>query len=132
VVRWKEGFLFGGRERQADAGGGRGGASDGKEEERAAGKHRGGEGKWFGASIGWARGGQGGGHERMRGLSGTTHFGPKSETGMGAHGRLRITLSIWVALLDRVFCPRGRVRTQGGHLRRPARDALTARKVVKL
>jgi hypothetical protein len=34
-VRWKKGLLFGGRGRQADAGGGRGGAGDGKEEERA-------------------------------------------------------------------------------------------------
>jgi hypothetical protein len=33
-MRWKEGLLFGGRGRQADAGDGHGGAGDGKEEER--------------------------------------------------------------------------------------------------
>jgi hypothetical protein len=105
-------------------------AASAMERRRSAQQGNIGEGKWFGASVGWARGGQGGGRERTRGLSGPTHFGPKSETGMGAHGRLRTTLSIWVAPLGRVFCPRGRVRTQGGRLRRPAGDALTARKVV--
>jgi hypothetical protein len=50
-------------------------------------KTQGKRGKWLGASVGWARGGQGGGRERTRALSGPTHFGPKSETGMDACGR---------------------------------------------
>jgi hypothetical protein len=32
--------------------------------------------------------------------------------------------SVWVIPLGRVFCSRGRVRTRGGRLRRPAGDAL--------
>jgi hypothetical protein len=59
-VRWKEGLLFGGRGqlfggrgRQADVGGGRGGAGDGKEEERAQeGNTVEERGKWLGASVG--------------------------------------------------------------------------------
>jgi hypothetical protein len=38
-------------------------------------------GKWLGASVGWARGRQGGARESTRGLSVPMHFGPKSETG---------------------------------------------------
>jgi hypothetical protein len=41
--------------------------------------------------------------------------------------RLRTTLSIWVAPLGHVFCPRGRVRKRGGHLCRPTGDALRPR-----
>jgi hypothetical protein len=81
-------------------------------------------GKWLGASVGWARGGPGGGGERTRMLSGPTRFGPKSETEMGARGRLRTSLSVWVAPLGCVFCPRGHIRTQGGRLCRPDGDAL--------
>jgi hypothetical protein len=126
VVRWKEGLLFGGRGRRADADGGRGG--DGKEEARTQQKNTGEErGKWLGAPVGWARGGQRRGRERMRGLSGPTHFGPKFETGMSARGRLWIALSVWVAPLGRVFCPRGRVRTRGDHLSWPAGYALTGK-----
>jgi hypothetical protein len=95
---------------------------------RAAGKHKGGGGKWLGASVGWALGGQGR-RERTRGLSGPMHFGPKSETGMGARGRLRTTLSVWVASLGRVFCPHERVRTRSGRLRRPGGDALRHRAI---
>jgi hypothetical protein len=52
-VQWKEGLLFGGRGRQADASGGRGGAGDGKEEERAQQGNTGEEReKWLGASVG--------------------------------------------------------------------------------
>jgi hypothetical protein len=91
---------------------------------------RGGEMVWSLCRLGPGRTRRG--RERTRGLSGPTHFEPKSETGMGAHGRLQTTLSVWVTPLDRVFCPRRRVRTQGGHLRRPTGDALAARKVVKL
>jgi hypothetical protein len=109
-VRWKEGLLFGGRGRQADAGDGRGGAGDGKEGERA--------------QHGNTEEEEGNGFERTRGLSGLTHFGPKSETGTGARGRVRTALSIWVAPLGRVFCPRGRVRTRDGRLRRSNEDAL--------
>jgi hypothetical protein len=65
------------------------------------------------------------GRERTRGLFGPMHFGPKSETGMGARGRLRTALSIWVASLGRVFCPHGHIWTRVGRSRRPARDALT-------
>jgi hypothetical protein len=61
-VRWKERLLFGGRGRQADADGGCGGIGDGKEEERAQQENTGGKReKWLGASVDWARGGQGGG-----------------------------------------------------------------------
>jgi hypothetical protein len=93
--------------------------------EHAAGKHRGGWGKWLGASVGWAQGGQGG-RERTCGLFGPTHFGPKSEIGMDARERLRTTLSVWVTPLGRVFCLRGRVRMRSGRLRRPGGDALRA------
>jgi hypothetical protein len=51
-------------------------------------------------------------------------FGPKSENGMGARGRLRTTLSIWVTPLGRVFCPSGRVWTRDDRLRWPAGRAL--------
>jgi hypothetical protein len=85
---------------------------------------QGGEGKMAWTSVGWARGGQGGARGRTRGLSRPTHFGPKSETRMGARGRLWIALSVWVAPLDRVLCPRERIRTRGGRMGRPAGDAL--------
>jgi hypothetical protein len=49
---------------------------------------------------------------------------------MGARGHLRTALSVWVAPLDRVFCPRGRVRMQGGHLRQPDGDALKCRWMI--
>jgi hypothetical protein len=93
---------------------------------RAAVKHRGGGRKWLGASVGWARGGQGGRRERTHGLSWPTHFEPKSETGMGACEHVWTALSVWVIPLSRVFYPRGRVRTRGGRLRRPGEDAQRA------
>jgi hypothetical protein len=43
---------------------------------------------------------------------------------MGARERLQTALSVWVAPLSRAFCPRGRVQTRGGRLRRPAGDAV--------
>jgi hypothetical protein len=46
---------------------------------------------------------------RTHGLSRPTHFGPKSETGMSARGRVRTVLSVWVAPLDRMLCPCGHV-----------------------
>jgi hypothetical protein len=51
------------------------------------------------ASAGWARGGQEGRGGRTRALSGLTHFGPKSEAEMGAHGQARTVLSVWVGPL---------------------------------
>jgi hypothetical protein len=51
------------------------------------------------ASVGWARGGQEGRGGRTRALSGPTHFGPKSEAEMGAHGHDRTALSVWVGPL---------------------------------
>jgi hypothetical protein len=91
---------------------------------RAAGQHMGGVGEmaWSLCRLGPGR--TRGAHERTRGLSGPTHFGPKSEIGMGPRGRLRTALSVWVIPLGRVFCPRERVRTRGGRLRRPTGDAL--------
>jgi hypothetical protein len=44
---------------------------------------------------------------------------------MGAHGRIRTALSVWVAPLGRVFCPRGHIQTVGDCLGRPAEDTLT-------
>jgi hypothetical protein len=41
------------------------------------------------ASVGWARGGQEGRGGRTHVLSGSTHFGPKSEAKMDAHGQAR-------------------------------------------
>jgi hypothetical protein len=127
---WRRGAVEGGASfwrsgQQADTSDGRGGADNGKEEERAQGNTGEGRGKQLGASVGWAQGGQGGVRERTRGLSGSMHFGPKSETRVGARGCLRKTLSVWVALLGRVFCLRGRVRMRGGRLSRPAGDALS-------
>jgi hypothetical protein len=67
-VRWKEGLLFCGRGRQADTGGGRAGAGDRKEEERAQQGNTGeGRWKWLGASVGWARADKEG---RVRGRAG--------------------------------------------------------------
>jgi hypothetical protein len=120
-VRRKKGLHFGGRGRQADAGAGRGGAGDGKEEERA---QQGTTGEDGGNGLESMSAGPGA-DKRTRGLSGPMHFGPKSETGMGAHGRLRTTLSVWVAPVGHVFYPRGLVRTQGGCLHRPTGDALS-------
>jgi hypothetical protein len=48
------------------------------------------------ASVGWAWGGQEGRGGRTRALSGPTHFGPKSEAKMGAHGQARTVLFVWV------------------------------------
>jgi hypothetical protein len=64
---------------------------------------------------------------RTRGLSGSKHFGPKSETEMGACGCVRTALSVWIAPLGRVLCPCGYVRTAGGRLGRPAGDVLSTR-----
>jgi hypothetical protein len=51
------------------------------------------------ASVGWASGGQEGRGRRTRAMSGPTHFGPKSEAEMGAHGQARTALSVWVGSL---------------------------------
>jgi hypothetical protein len=92
---------------------------------RAAGQYRGGEGEMaWSLCFCWARGGQGGARERTRGLSGSTHFGFKSETGIGARRRLRTTLSVWIVPLGRVIYPHGHVQIRDGRLRRPGGDAL--------
>jgi hypothetical protein len=52
-------------------------------------------------------------------------FRPKFEAEMGARGRVRTTLSVWIVLLGRVLCPCGRVRTAFVRLGRPAGDALS-------
>jgi hypothetical protein len=69
----------------------------------------------------WTRGT----HGRTRALSGLTHSGPKSETEMGARGRVQTTLSVWVMPLSRVLCPRKHVRTRAVRLDRSAEDVLT-------
>jgi hypothetical protein len=46
------------------------------------------------ASVGWVRGGQEGRGERTRVLSELTHFGPKSEAEMGAHGQDRTAVCL--------------------------------------
>jgi hypothetical protein len=51
------------------------------------------------ASVGWARGGQEGRGERTRALSRPTHFGPKSETQIGAHREDRTALPVCVGPL---------------------------------
>jgi hypothetical protein len=72
---WRQGAVEGGASfwrlgQQADIDGGRGGAGDGKEEERAQQGNKGeGRWKWLGASVGWARGGQGGARDDVRAVS---------------------------------------------------------------
>jgi hypothetical protein len=51
-------------------------------------------------SVGWARDRQEGRGGRTHALSGPTHFGPKSEAEMGAHGQARTVLSVWVGPLS--------------------------------
>jgi hypothetical protein len=107
--------------RKVDTGGARGGAGDGKEEERERQGNTGGE-VW---EMVWCLYRLGPGQTRgTRGLSGPMHFGPKSETGMDARGHVPTALSVWIAPLGHVFSPREHVRTAGGHLGRPAEDAL--------
>jgi hypothetical protein len=113
------GFLFWRLGQQVDTG-------DEKEEEREQqGNTEEGRGKWLGACVGWAWGGQGGAPGRTRELSGPTHFGLKSETRMDARGHVWTALFVWVAPLDRVLYPRRRIRTRGGRMGRPAGDALS-------
>jgi hypothetical protein len=91
----RRGFFSGGRGRQADVGGRRGGAGDGKEEERAQQGNTGEEGEMACSLCRLGLGRTRRGCERTCGLSGPTHFGPKSETEMDARGRLRTALSVW-------------------------------------
>jgi hypothetical protein len=64
------------------------------------------------ASVGWARGGQEGHAGRTRALSGPTHFKPKSEAEIGAHGQARTALSVWVRPLGCGFLIFLSVRTR--------------------